>query len=240
MPPTYPLQHKKKAAIHLTDTRQYPQLFLFVDYECIFLLSGKAPTDFALLKSVVRENWTFPLTLALGAAPMACQSDFALLKSVVRALRKDRLTTAHFVARVRFVKTERFHSHWHWGLRPRRARQISLLRLVPQSISDEFALLRFRTQGNIAGSENKYTVADFLLIAVQCVSSTAKKINNSQSLLFVEQMQIQNNCFSVFQLFYDRNRFFVRTWFWNNNLITFKTRMAYNIRWRFIFRRSSW
>ena len=86
----YPLQHKKKAAIHLTDTRQYPQLFLFVDYECIFL------------------------------------SDFALLKSVVRALRKDRLTTAHFVARVRFVKTERFHSHWHWGLRPRRARQISL------------------------------------------------------------------------------------------------------------------
>ena len=77
----YPLQHKKKAAIHLTDTRQYPQLFLFVDYECIFL------SDFALLKSVVRQKRGFGSQRAFPHFARSAPIDFALLKSAVRQKR---------------------------------------------------------------------------------------------------------------------------------------------------------
>ena len=72
------IKYKKKAAIHLTDTRQYPQLFLFVDYECIFL------SDFALLKSVVRQKRGFGSQRAFPHFVRSAQTDFAVLKSVVR------------------------------------------------------------------------------------------------------------------------------------------------------------
>ena len=105
------MKHKKKAAIHLTDTRQYPQLFLFVDYECIFLSDfavlksavrqkrgfgsqgafphfvRSAPTDFALLKSDVRQKRGFGSQGAFPHFARSAQSDFALLKSVVRQKR---------------------------------------------------------------------------------------------------------------------------------------------------------